>query len=100
LDFKKELKNGIHFKERYSDSPGYRVPNYVPEWSTKKVLVMEWMEGARITNLSYIDEKAINRRELARKLLKGYLEQLLQEGQFHADPHSGNLLIQEDGTIV
>jgi len=100
LDFKKELKNGLHFKERYSDSPGYRVPNYVPEWSTKKVLVMEWMEGARITNLSYIDEKAINRQELARKLLKGYLEQLLQEGQFHADPHSGNLLIQEDGTIV
>ncbi|QHA91383.1 AarF/UbiB family protein [Bacillus sp. N1-1] len=100
LDFKKELKNGLHFKDRYSDSPGYRVPNYVPEWSTKKVLVMEWMEGARITNLSYIDEKAIDRRELARKLLKGYLEQLLQEGQFHADPHSGNLLIQEDGTIV
>ena len=100
LDFKKELKNGLHFKERYSNSPGYRVPNYVPEWSTKKVLVMEWMEGARITNLSYIDEKGIDRRELARKLLKGYLEQLLQKGQFHADPHSGNLLIQEDGTIV
>ncbi len=100
LDFKKELKNGLHFQERYKDSPGYRVPNYVSEWSTKKVLVMEWMEGARITNLSYIDEKGINRQELARKLLKGYLDQLLQEGQFHADPHSGNILIQEDSTVV
>ena len=100
LDFKKELKNGLHFQERYKDNPGYRVPNYVSEWSTKKVLVMEWMEGARITNLSYIEEKGIDRRELARKLLKGYLEQLLQEGQFHADPHSGNILIQENGTIV
>ncbi|MDP4550593.1 AarF/UbiB family protein [Alkalihalobacillus macyae] len=100
LDFKKELKNGLHFQERYKDSPGYRIPNYISEWSTKKVLVMEWMEGARITNLSYIEEKGINRKELARKLLKGYLEQLLQEGQFHADPHSGNILIQEDGTIV
>ncbi len=100
LDFKKELKNGLHFQDRYKDSPGYRVPNYVSEWSTKKVLVMEWMEGARITNLSYIEEKGIDRRELARQLLKGYLEQLLQEGQFHADPHSGNILIQENGTIV
>ena len=100
LDFKKELKNGLHFQERYKDNPGYRVPNYVSEWSTKKVLVMEWMEGARITNLSYIEEKGIDRRELARQLLKGYLEQLLQEGQFHADPHSGNILIQENGTIV
>ncbi|MGG1685102.1 ABC1 kinase family protein [Pseudalkalibacillus sp. NRS-1564] len=100
LDFKKELKNGLHFQERYKDRPGYRVPNYVSEWSTKKVLVMEWMEGARITNLSYIEEKDINRQELARKLLKGYLEQLLQEGQFHADPHSGNILIQEDSTVV
>ncbi|MBF0707991.1 AarF/ABC1/UbiB kinase family protein [Alkalihalobacillus hwajinpoensis] len=100
LDFKKELKNGLHFQERYKDSPGYRVPNYVSEWSTKKVLVMEWMEGARITNLSYIKEKNINRQELARKLLKGYLDQLLQEGQFHADPHSGNILIQEDSTVV
>ncbi|MGA9287635.1 MAG: AarF/UbiB family protein [Anaerobacillus sp.] len=100
LDFKKELKNGLHFQERYKDSPGYRVPNYISEWSTKKVLVMEWMEGARITNLSYIEEKGIDRRELARKLLRGYLEQLLQEGQFHADPHSGNILIQENGTIV
>lgn len=100
LDFKKELKNGLHFQERYKDSPGYRVPNYVSEWSTKKVLVMEWMEGARITNLSYIEEKDINRQDLARKLLKGYLDQLLQEGQFHADPHSGNILIQEDSTVV
>ncbi|MDO6654255.1 AarF/ABC1/UbiB kinase family protein [Anaerobacillus sp. 1_MG-2023] len=100
LDFKKELKNGLHFQERYKNSPGYRVPNYVSEWSTKKVLVMEWMEGARITNLSYIKEKNINRQELARKLLKGYLDQLLQEGQFHADPHSGNILIQEDSTVV
>ncbi|TKD72077.1 ABC1 kinase family protein [Pseudalkalibacillus hwajinpoensis] len=100
LDFKKELKNGLHFQERYKDNPGYRIPGYISEWSTKKVLVMEWMEGARITNTSYIEDKGINRSDLARKLLRGFLEQLLQEGQFHADPHSGNILIQEDGTIV
>lgn len=100
LDFKKELKNGLHFQERYKDNQGYRIPGYFPEWSTKKVLVMEWMEGARITNLSYIDENDIDRQGLARKLLEGYLEQLLQEGYFHADPHSGNILIQHDGTIV
>ncbi|MCA0989185.1 ABC1 kinase family protein [Guptibacillus algicola] len=100
LDFSKELKNGINFQERYKESTQYRIPHYISEWSTKKVLVMEWMEGARVTNLSYIEEQGINRKELARKLLKGFLEQLLQEGQFHADPHSGNILIQNDGTIV
>ncbi|WP_270182441.1 ABC1 kinase family protein [Alkalihalobacillus sp. CinArs1] len=100
LDFNKELKNGLNFQERYKESLDYRIPHYISEWSTKKVLVMEWMEGARVTNISYIEEQGIDRKELARKLLKGFLEQLLQEGQFHADPHSGNILIQQDGTIV
>lgn len=100
LDFLKELQNGVYFKKRYELFNKVSVPYYYEEYSTKKVLTMEWVEGARITDLKFLQENGINRRELAARLVEMFLEQLLQEGQFHADPHPGNILVKKDGTII
>ncbi len=100
LDFRKELQNGLYFKKRYESFSNVDVPFYYEEYSTKKVLVMEWVEGARITDLSFLEQSGIHRQQLAKRLVDVFLEQLLQEGKFHADPHPGNLLIKQDGTII
>jgi predicted unusual protein kinase regulating ubiquinone biosynthesis (AarF/ABC1/UbiB family) len=80
--------------------PGVRFPVYYDEFSTRRVLVMEWIEGARITDLAFIDANGLNRRDLSERLFRLFLEQVLDGGQFHADPHGGNILIKPDGTIV
>ncbi|MFL0364691.1 ABC1 kinase family protein [Pseudobacillus sp. 179-B 2D1 NHS] len=100
LDFLKESQNGLYFKKRYELFDKISVPFYYEEYSTKKVLVMEWIEGARITDLKFLEQNGIDRRNLAARLVEIFLEQLLQEGKFHADPHPGNILVRKDGTII
>jgi predicted unusual protein kinase regulating ubiquinone biosynthesis (AarF/ABC1/UbiB family) len=100
LNFLQELRNGRSFADRFASMPGVRFPVYYDEFSTRRVLVMEWIEGARITDLAFIDANGINRRDLSERLFHLFLEQVLDGGQFHADPHGGNILIKPDGTIV
>lgn len=100
LNFVKELQNGEYFRERYTTFAGVEVPRYFAEWSSRRVLVMEWMEGARVSDLAYLEEQRLDRKALASRLFTCFTEQLFQAGKFHADPHPGNLLVQPDGTIV
>lgn len=100
LDFRSELANGLYFKQRYEQFDDVDIPAYNSDVSTKRVLVMEWIEGARITDLDFLEQNGIDRHTLAIRLTNTFLEQLLQEGKFHADPHPGNILVKSDGTIV
>ncbi len=100
LNFLQELRNGRQFADRFEDMPGVVFPVYFDELSTRRVLVMEWIEGARVTDLAFIERNEINRGILSERLFRLFLEQVLDGGQFHADPHGGNILLKSDGTIV
>lgn len=100
LNFLQELRNGRQFADRFEDMLGVVFPVYFDEFSTRRVLVMEWIEGARVTDLAFIERNEINRRVLSERLFRLFLEQVLDGGQFHADPHGGNILLKPDGTIV
>ncbi len=100
LNFLQELQNGRSFADRFSEMDGIRFPIYFDDLSTRRVLIMEWIEGARITDLAFIEKHELNRREIAERLFILFLEQILYGGQFHADPHGGNILLKPDGTIV
>ncbi|RLQ93794.1 ABC1 kinase family protein [Falsibacillus albus] len=100
LDFNKEMETAIHFHQRFQEFNGAKVPGVYPEHCTSKVMVMEWVEGFRATDTKALERCNINRNELSERLLRLFLPQWLEAGIFHADPHSGNVLIQEDGTII
>ncbi|WP_181347735.1 AarF/ABC1/UbiB kinase family protein [Thalassobacillus sp. CUG 92003] len=100
LDFTKELKNGRHFKRRFKDFSSVYIPEYYQALSTQRVIVMEWIEGTKITDLSYMKHHQIDRQHVAKILFDLCVEQFLYTGMFHSDPHPGNLMIQEDGTVV
>ncbi|UOQ45276.1 AarF/UbiB family protein [Halobacillus salinarum] len=100
LDFTMELKNGLHFKSRFQDFPSLYIPDYYEDLSTNRVLVMEWIEGTKITDLSFIHNHGINREQLAKTLFDLGIDQFLYAGMFHADPHAGNLMLKSDGTLV
>lgn len=100
LNFVEEMKNGRGFAERFPDMTGVKFPVYYDEYTTKKVLVMEWIEGSKITDLKFLEKNNIDRKDLSDRLFRLFLEQILEGGQFHADPHGGNILIRPDGTLV
>ncbi|RNF39389.1 ABC1 kinase family protein [Planococcus salinus] len=100
LNFLKELHSGRSFADRFGDMESIYFPVYYEEFSTRRVLVMEWIEGARITDLAFIEKHGLDRREISERLFMLFLEQVLYGGQFHADPHGGNILLKPDGTIV
>ncbi|KOS69808.1 ABC transporter [Lysinibacillus contaminans] len=100
LDFNKELETIKHFRQRFEPYPKLTIPNIYPDFSTSQVLVMEWIEGVRITDVDFLDTAQIDREELAQRLIRIFLPQWLEAGVFHADPHAGNVLVKADGTIV
>lgn len=100
LDFGQELAYGKYFKERYKDNTSIYIPEYMEQLCTRKVLVMEWMEGEKITDLAFMNKHGINVKQTTKNLFDFYLDQFLNQGNFHADPHAGNILIRQDGMIV
>lgn len=100
LDFQQELQYGKYFRAHYKDYRDIYIPFYYENLSTRKVLVMEWIEGAKITNRNYLQRHQVNVQQTAKSLFDFYIAQFLSSGYFHADPHAGNILIQRDGTIV
>lgn len=100
LNFLKELQNGRSFSDRFDAMEGVRIPMYFDEFTTRRVLVMEWIEGARITDLAFIEKNELDRHEISERLFILFLEQILYGGQFHADPHGGNILLEPNGGIV
>jgi ubiquinone biosynthesis protein len=76
-----------------------RVPKVYRAQSTGRVLVMEWLDGVKLRDSSkLLDELGVDREDVARRLLRSVLRQIMVEGVFHCDPHPGNILILRDGT--
>jgi predicted unusual protein kinase regulating ubiquinone biosynthesis (AarF/ABC1/UbiB family) len=93
IDYKKEADNAEAFFENFKDDKYVNVPRVVRSLSTLRVLTLEDVFAIKITDYDAITAAGIDRGEVARKLLDVYLEQIFEDGFFHADPHPGNLFI-------
>ena len=69
------------------------------ELTTSKVLTMEWVDGVRLTDTENLECYGLERRRLVKTLIQCSLQQILENGFFHADPHAGNLLACKDGRL-
>ncbi|WP_345309391.1 AarF/UbiB family protein [Candidatus Villigracilis saccharophilus] len=93
IDYQKEAQNAETFFENFSDDKFVNVPRVVRNLSALRVLTLEDVFSIKITEYDAITAAGIDRGEVARKLLDAYLEQIFEDGFFHADPHPGNLFI-------
>jgi predicted unusual protein kinase regulating ubiquinone biosynthesis (AarF/ABC1/UbiB family) len=84
----------------FADEDDIEIPTVYDEYSTDQVVTMAYIDGVKIDNTSRIDELGIDRRDLVRRLEQAYIRMIVEDGQFHADPHPGNLAVKPDGTIV
>lgn len=100
LDFIQEMTYAEAFEQNIDASLRVRVPRYNKQLTTRKVLVMEWIEGFPITDLQSIGKAGLDTSDIARRLGASFLQQLIVDGFFHADPHPGNIRLEEKGTLV
>ena len=87
------------FRAMYADEPKVRIPRVFWEQSTPDVLTLERIEGVTVTDTAQLTPMGVDRVDLSRRLVGLFLRQFFYSGLFHADPHPGNLLIAEDGSI-
>lgn len=72
-----------------------KVPKIYWEFTTAQVLTMEYVPGIKINRISALDQLGVDRQKLARYAVESYLEQILRHGFFHADPHPGNIAVDD-----
>lgn len=94
-----EMYNLITFADIYEHSD-VKFPIPYQEYCTDDALVMSFMEGTRFDDLETLRKKDLDFKQLMEKLVQFYTEQILVEGYFHADPHPGNLLVDDAGNLV
>lgn len=101
IDLKSEAENLLVFGRNLAHwAPALRVPEVYEELTTSSMLVMELVHGLPLGDGGAARIPRSRRAELARKLAHAYFQMFFIDGIFHADPHPGNLLVEEDGSLV
>jgi predicted unusual protein kinase regulating ubiquinone biosynthesis (AarF/ABC1/UbiB family) len=100
LDYRQEARNLITLGENLKLLDRIIVPAPVVDFTTSRVLTMNYIEGKKITSLSPLALIDLNGAALAEQLFRAYLRQILVDGFFHADPHPGNVFVTDDGRIA
>ncbi|WP_435154823.1 ABC1 kinase family protein [Haladaptatus sp. DFWS20] len=100
MDYDREASMLAEIRSNFEDEDDIAIPRVIKSRSGPRVLTMEYIGGTKINRVEELDEKDIDRHELATTLQRAYLQMIIQDGVFHADPHPGNLAVKDDGTIV
>jgi len=100
LDYIQEGHNAETIAKNARDDDQLLIPSIYWDYTTRRVLTMEFMEGIKITDYSSLAAAGVNRQAVASKLVNIYVKQVLVDGFFHADPHPGNLFVTADGRVI
>jgi predicted unusual protein kinase regulating ubiquinone biosynthesis (AarF/ABC1/UbiB family) len=100
LDYRREAANLATLGQNLAEFERIVVPSPVEDYTTSRVLTMEFVRGKKITSLSPLVHLEIDGAALAEELFRAYLKQILIDGFFHADPHPGNVFLTDDGRIA
>ena len=100
LNYEREAQNLIAMGENMAEFALIQVPQPVADYSTRRILTMDYVRGSKITQLGPLARLELDGMALAEELFKAYLKQVLVDGLFHADPHPGNVFLTNDGRIA
>jgi predicted unusual protein kinase regulating ubiquinone biosynthesis (AarF/ABC1/UbiB family) len=95
IDYVTEAANARRFKEMFKDDPAIYIPRVYEEYTTRRVLVLEWINGIKINDYAALDAAGIDKLEVAKRTVRAYFHQFFEAGFFHADPHPGNIFIKK-----
>jgi len=100
LDFKREATNLEKLRQSMREFEDIIIPEPIDDYTTSRVLTMEYVAGRKITEVSPLRFVELNGPRLAEEIFRAYLKQILVDGFFHADPHPGNVFLTEDNRIA
>ncbi len=101
MDFRKEAENIERFHRFFRDQRKVRAPVVLDRFTRRRVLVMEHIKGTKIDKLhDHFRTGRLTFRSVMESLTGAYMRMMMVDGFMHADPHPGNLLVQDDGTLV
>lgn len=100
LDFGREARNLTTLGANLKRFKRLHIPKPVPDFVSRRVLVMDYLPGQKLTKLSDVIYTELDGPALAAELFDAYLQQILVDGFFHADPHPGNILLDPNRELV
>lgn len=101
MDFRAEAENIARFRRTFRNDSRVRAPEVLEDFTRRRVLVMEHIPGTKVDRLQdHFRTGRLSFRQVMESLTGVYLRMMMVDGFMHADPHPGNLLIQDDGTLV
>ena len=100
LNFELEADHIERIAKNFSDNDRVVFPEPIRELCTKRVLTTTFVEGLKVSDGAGLEALGVDKRDVARRLVRLYCQMIFVDGVYHADPHPGNLLVQKDGKIV
>lgn len=100
IDYVNEGRNADTFRRNFREEDWVIVPRIYWRYTSFRVLALEYLPGIKISHYEALEAAGLDRKVIARLGAKAYLQQLLNNGFFHADPHPGNLAVNPDGALI
>jgi predicted unusual protein kinase regulating ubiquinone biosynthesis (AarF/ABC1/UbiB family) len=93
IDYVQEASNARRFAEIFANRPGILIPKVIDGYISRRVLVLEWVDGIKVNDYAQLEARGISRFEVAKRTVEAYFYQFFEIGFFHADPHPGNIFV-------
>lgn len=100
LDLRLEAAALSELGENMASDPLYRTPDVIWEHMSRDILVSEWIDGIKMSDVDGLRDAGYDLEKLAAEVIQSFLSQAVRDGFFHADPHQGNMFVEEGGKIV
>lgn len=100
IDYLNEADNTDRFAKDFEGIDYVRIPKVYREFTTPRVLTMEFVESFKLTDTKRVEKEGLDRKKLSKQVADAFLRQIIETSFFHADPHSGNLCVEKSGKLV
>lgn len=100
IDYLNEGRNADTFRRNFRNYDWVKVPRVYWRYTSSRVLTLEFLPGIKISSYEALEAAGLDRKLIARLGAEAYLQQLLNDGFFHADPHPGNIAVSHQGSLI
>jgi predicted unusual protein kinase regulating ubiquinone biosynthesis (AarF/ABC1/UbiB family) len=100
VDYLNEGRNADTFRRNFRNAEWVKVPRVYWRYTSPRVLTLEYAPGIKISHYEALEAAGVDRKQVAQLGAQAYLQQLLNDGFFHADPHPGNIAVSPQGTLI
>ena len=101
MDFRQEARYAQQVRRNFAKSPGIRIPEVIDAYTRQRALVLEFIDGRRVDQLGdWITTGRVQADDVLRSVMELYVQMMMVDGLFHADPHPGNVFVDTQGRLT